>query len=418
MSTDGLPRCKPIEKARGGELDEVAIARVVGRQQRQVVALGPARAARRVVVDEVDLTADDRLDAVLGAGLVKLDGAVHHAVIGQSERRLAELRGALRQRLDLARAVEQRVLGVDVQMGAGWLGQRRWMVCGAAADAGAVRSGLAPLFASVRVGAAECSLRAPDQRHAVLVRRARRDRLGDRLGGLLRLLAAPRARAGARPRRPAPRPSRRCAPRRAPRGRSAGMPADASDEPRAAATAPGPRPLPSRRPPASRGGCSIGVARAWRPARAPTARRRRHAGARSCLPGRPAAPTRHAGPRAARRAGTRRAGARLARLPARRAARSAAPSSSPRRARRARSERCVALRSVAAACSASASSRWTISRRAPSACVSRSLALRRRLSRSISERDSRSSSKLRSSASTRRRCSAYSRWEARCSSRS
>ena len=72
-----------------------------------------------MVVDEVDLTADDRLDAVLGAGLVELDRAVHHAVVGQAERRLAELRRARRQRVDLARAVEQRVLGVHVQMGAG-----------------------------------------------------------------------------------------------------------------------------------------------------------------------------------------------------------------------------------------------------------------------------------------------------------
>ena len=72
-----------------------------------------------MVVDEVDLAADDRLDAVLGARLVELDGAVHDAVVGQAERRLGELGGACGQRVDLARTVEQRVLGVDVEVGAG-----------------------------------------------------------------------------------------------------------------------------------------------------------------------------------------------------------------------------------------------------------------------------------------------------------
>ena len=74
-----------------------------------------------VVVDEVDLAAHDRLDAVLAGGLVELDRAVHDAVVGQAEGRLAEVGGALGERVDLARAVEQRVLGVDVEIGAGEL---------------------------------------------------------------------------------------------------------------------------------------------------------------------------------------------------------------------------------------------------------------------------------------------------------
>ena len=58
-----------------------------------MVALGALRTAIGVVVDEVDLAADDRLDAVLLGRLVELDGAVHHAVVGEPERRLAEGRG-------------------------------------------------------------------------------------------------------------------------------------------------------------------------------------------------------------------------------------------------------------------------------------------------------------------------------------
>jgi hypothetical protein len=80
-----------------------------------VVALDLAL-ADRAVVHEVRLEPQDRLDVVLPAGLVELHGAVHDAVIGQPEGRLAELGRALRELVDLAGAVEQRVLGVDVEM--------------------------------------------------------------------------------------------------------------------------------------------------------------------------------------------------------------------------------------------------------------------------------------------------------------
>src|SRR5277367_6616727 len=102
-----LAAVQAFEKASGGELDEVSVAGVAAGEQRQMVALDAPRGTDRrgVVVDEVDLTADDWLDSVLGAGLVQLDRAVHHAVIGQAERGLAELRRARRQRVDLARTI-------------------------------------------------------------------------------------------------------------------------------------------------------------------------------------------------------------------------------------------------------------------------------------------------------------------------
>jgi len=71
------------------------------------------------VVHEVGLEAEDRLDPALGAGLVELDGPVHHPVVGQPEGRLAEGGRAVGERLDLAGAVEQRVLGVDVEVAGG-----------------------------------------------------------------------------------------------------------------------------------------------------------------------------------------------------------------------------------------------------------------------------------------------------------
>ena len=105
-----------LEVARRGELDQVAEARVGAGQQREVVAL-VAHLLAAAIVDEVGLQAHDRLDPVLAAGLVVLHRAVHHPVVGQPQRRLPVGGRALGQRVDAAGAVEDRVLGVDVEMG-------------------------------------------------------------------------------------------------------------------------------------------------------------------------------------------------------------------------------------------------------------------------------------------------------------
>ena len=110
-----LAAVQAFEEALGGERREVLEALVGRRQQRQVVALDLA-VAHVAVVDEVRLEAQQRLDAVLLGGLVELDGAVHDAVVGQADGRLVEGRGALGELADVAGAVEQRVLGVDVQV--------------------------------------------------------------------------------------------------------------------------------------------------------------------------------------------------------------------------------------------------------------------------------------------------------------
>jgi hypothetical protein len=72
-------------------------------------------AARR----DIDLAADNRLDARLLSGLVKGDGTVHHAVVGDGDSRLAELGGARNKPLDAAGAVKQAVFAVDMQMNKG-----------------------------------------------------------------------------------------------------------------------------------------------------------------------------------------------------------------------------------------------------------------------------------------------------------
>ena len=113
-----LAAVQALEEAGAGELGEVLEALVAGGEQREVVALDLAL-ADRAVVDEVGLEAEDRLDVVLLAGLVELDAAVHHAVVGEAERGLPERRRTRRKTIDVRRTVEQRVLGVDVEMRAG-----------------------------------------------------------------------------------------------------------------------------------------------------------------------------------------------------------------------------------------------------------------------------------------------------------
>ena len=72
-----------LEVAERAELDEVRVARVVGGQERQVrVPL----LERLAVVDDVDLAAEDRLDALVGSRLVKLDRTRHRAVVGEQHR--------------------------------------------------------------------------------------------------------------------------------------------------------------------------------------------------------------------------------------------------------------------------------------------------------------------------------------------
>jgi hypothetical protein len=77
------------------------------------------RGTAGVIIDHVCLAPEDRLDAVVAAGREQLHGAVHDAVIGKPERRLIERGRTRRELLDLARPVQKRVLGVDVEVRAG-----------------------------------------------------------------------------------------------------------------------------------------------------------------------------------------------------------------------------------------------------------------------------------------------------------
>ena len=115
-----------------GQLEQVLVAlRRLSQQRQVVVELVAAVAVPTAVIDlaaahwaleagvgrHVRLGADDRIDAVGVAGLVEVKDAVHVAVVGDPERRLAILCSRRDQVPDPRRAVEHRVLGVGVEMG-------------------------------------------------------------------------------------------------------------------------------------------------------------------------------------------------------------------------------------------------------------------------------------------------------------
>ncbi len=68
---------------------------------------------------DVHLAAEDRLHARVARLLVELDGAEEIAVVGHRDRRHAQGLGAREERLVLDRAVEQRELRVEMQVGEG-----------------------------------------------------------------------------------------------------------------------------------------------------------------------------------------------------------------------------------------------------------------------------------------------------------
>ncbi len=91
--------------------------RVLG-QKNQVVRshLWARTALEPALWCNIHFAADNGLDSVLLRRLIELDNAVHRAVIGDSQRIHAQLFGAWHEFLDLAHAVKERILRMDVQV--------------------------------------------------------------------------------------------------------------------------------------------------------------------------------------------------------------------------------------------------------------------------------------------------------------
>ncbi len=109
----------PFREGAAHYFHQVGVALVVLRQKNQVVVAVVARPLLPVEPRSgrhVDLAADDGLDPGLFAGFIKIDHAVHDAVIGNRRAVHAEFPDALYIFFDLIGAVQQRIFRVDVQM--------------------------------------------------------------------------------------------------------------------------------------------------------------------------------------------------------------------------------------------------------------------------------------------------------------
>ena len=117
---DAWPVVIAVELGVRGDLEQVAVARHVPGQHQEMVVLAVelrVAAAHRPPIDGlVALHTDQRPDAVFLAGAEELDRAVHDAVVGQGQGRLAQAFGFLDQVLDAPQPIKQRVFGMDVQM--------------------------------------------------------------------------------------------------------------------------------------------------------------------------------------------------------------------------------------------------------------------------------------------------------------
>jgi hypothetical protein len=119
---------EPLQEGDAGELDEVLEPGGVLGEQGEVgvsVLLLAAALLPAVPGGQVRLVADDRVDAALLALGVELDRPVQVAVVGDGAGGHAQLLGLLDQLGDAVEAVQQGVVGVQVEVGELAVGHRR-----------------------------------------------------------------------------------------------------------------------------------------------------------------------------------------------------------------------------------------------------------------------------------------------------
>jgi hypothetical protein len=109
---------EPLEVGGRGQLHQGAVAGLVAGEQRQVIGRVPGAAAflAHVPRGDVELAAEDRLDAGLHRVGVEVDDPVHLPVVGDRDGGHVERGGLLRQLRNEDHPVQQAVLGVHVQV--------------------------------------------------------------------------------------------------------------------------------------------------------------------------------------------------------------------------------------------------------------------------------------------------------------
>ena len=117
---------KTVEMRLGNELHQVSISRLILGQQREVIGRIAHRC--RPICDRtgrhVSFATNDRLDAGARRFLVKFDRAEEISVIGDGDRRHLEFLRFFHQLLHPHRTIQERILGVQVEMNEGITGHR------------------------------------------------------------------------------------------------------------------------------------------------------------------------------------------------------------------------------------------------------------------------------------------------------
>ena len=123
LHVDSGSDIEPLCPRHGHHIGEIAVAGLILAQQHQMTAF---RVKLMLLVKSgtipgryIDLTADHRLDALSLAGTIKVDYAVHHAVVGDGTGGLPHLLYHLRKVLDTAGTVQQAELSMDMQVNKG-----------------------------------------------------------------------------------------------------------------------------------------------------------------------------------------------------------------------------------------------------------------------------------------------------------
>ena len=101
------------------DLHQVGVAGIVFRQQDQMIIPVVPMARLPVMAragGDIDLASDDRIDALFFCRLIKIDHAVHDAVIGYCSRRHSELLHPSDVLRDFIGTVQKGILRVDVKM--------------------------------------------------------------------------------------------------------------------------------------------------------------------------------------------------------------------------------------------------------------------------------------------------------------
>ena len=109
---------KALGKACGHHLDQIFVAGLVLAQQDQVaVAVNAVHLIKASAGRNINLTADDRLDARRLGSVKKRNASIHNTVVSDGTGRLPHLLEPVKHPVNAAGTVQQAVLGMHMQVG-------------------------------------------------------------------------------------------------------------------------------------------------------------------------------------------------------------------------------------------------------------------------------------------------------------